>query len=312
MRGGREGGWQGMHAGARVAGWPAGRTAASGVVPLAGAGAGWRGRLRRAGPASPASGLSCVQPARQRPAPVATATHHTHTHTHARAASPAGYLFNIAFLRRVFTPTFTLHDVRRSGPLEVTTRWAMSMSLSFARGTPLGRVWDPTLTFTGTSIMAINPQTGGWVAEAVQQRGVGRGGAGGWAWWVQARGCCGSVGMWREGACPAASSCAPRGMSGPRSTPICCAPAPLLALPSSLPRPCAGRFCRHVDTWDAIQQQRYFSLEAFAHMLQQVRSPGFPCALRPAVCARAAGSSSFGTAATGGCCQLAAPRLSIL
>lgn len=34
----------------------------------------------------------------------------------------AGYLFNINFLKNVFAPTFVLHDVRRTGPLELTTR----------------------------------------------------------------------------------------------------------------------------------------------------------------------------------------------
>lgn len=36
-------------------------------------------------------------------------------------------------------------------------------------------------------------------------------------------------------------------------------------------RPAAGRFNRHVDTWDAVEQQGFFSLEAFIHMLSQVR-----------------------------------------
>lgn len=38
----------------------------------------------------------------------------------------------------------------------------------------------------------------------------------------------------------------------------------------------AGKFNRHTDTWDAVQQQGYFSLEAFIHMLSQV---GGPCSL---------------------------------
>ncbi|KAL4437760.1 hypothetical protein ABPG77_005672 [Micractinium sp. CCAP 211/92] len=105
-------------------------------------------------------------------------------------SSIQGYLFNISMLRRVFSPTFTLHDIRRTGPLELTTRWTMTMCLSFARSGPLQRVFDPRLTFTGTSIMGINPKT--------------------------------------------------------------------------------GRFNRHVDTWDAVQQQDYFSVEAFIHMLSQV------------------------------------------
>ena len=43
--------------------------------------------------------------------------------------------------------------------------------------------------------------------------------------------------------------------------------------PALLPLwPRAGKFNRHVDTWDAVQQQGYFSLEAFVHMLSQARA----------------------------------------
>jgi len=34
----------------------------------------------------------------------------------------------------------------------------------------------------------------------------------------------------------------------------------------------AGKFNRHVDIWDAISNQEYFSLEAFAHVLAQLSS----------------------------------------
>jgi len=34
--------------------------------------------------------------------------------------------------------------------------------------------------------------------------------------------------------------------------------------------PESGKFNRHIDTWDAIEDQRYFSIEAFVHMLSQV------------------------------------------
>jgi len=42
----------------------------------------------------------------------------------------SGYLFNIQMLRRVFAPTFQLHDVKRTGELELTTRWTMGMRLA--------------------------------------------------------------------------------------------------------------------------------------------------------------------------------------
>lgn len=102
-----------------------------------------------------------------------------------------GYLTNISFLRRVFDPSFKLLDIRRTGPLEITTRWSMVMTPTFVRPVPfLQSVWNPVLTFTGTSVMTIDAAT--------------------------------------------------------------------------------GRFNRHSDTWDAIQNQRYFSVEAFTHMLSQV------------------------------------------
>ena len=42
----------------------------------------------------------------------------------------SGYLFNIQMLRRVFAPTIHLHDVKRTGELELTTRWTMGMRLA--------------------------------------------------------------------------------------------------------------------------------------------------------------------------------------
>jgi len=118
-----------------------------------------------------------------------------------------GYIKNIKFLKNVFSPTFILHDIAQTGTYEITTRWTMTMtpvglphrqrlplpgfspSSSSSRGT-CSIEWNPRLTFTGTSVMGINPET--------------------------------------------------------------------------------GRFCRHKDTWDAIENQTYFSLEAFLHMLSQV------------------------------------------
>lgn len=135
--------------------------------------------------------------------------------------SVQGYLFNIAMLRRVFSPTFILHDVRRTGALQLTFRWTMSMCLSAAKSSPLQKVFDPKLTFTGTSIMGINPET--------------------------------------------------------------------------------GRFNSHKDTWDAVQQQGFFSLEAFAHMLSQVMDlRRGPETVTPAGSGASSSSSSSAVAASGG------------
>ena len=39
-----------------------------------------------------------------------------------------GYMFNIAMLKRVFSPKFYLHDIRQTGEHEATTRWTMVRS----------------------------------------------------------------------------------------------------------------------------------------------------------------------------------------
>lgn len=69
-------------------------------------------------------------------------------------------MFNIAMLKRVFAPSFQLHDIQQTGDYEVTTRWTMAMQFTLTRGTPISRFWDPKLVFTGTSVMGINPSNG--------------------------------------------------------------------------------------------------------------------------------------------------------
>lgn len=66
----------------------------------------------------------------------------------------AGYAFNIQMLRRVFSPEYVMHDIYQSGPWEITTRWTMTMAVP-----AFPFVWRPRLTFTGTSIMGVDPET---------------------------------------------------------------------------------------------------------------------------------------------------------
>ena len=66
----------------------------------------------------------------------------------------AGYKFNIDMLREVFKPTYTMHDIYQTGPWEISTRWTMVMGLP-----AFPFMWKPTLTFTGLSIMGIDPET---------------------------------------------------------------------------------------------------------------------------------------------------------
>ncbi|KAG2497077.1 hypothetical protein HYH03_005072 [Edaphochlamys debaryana] len=71
-----------------------------------------------------------------------------------------GYLFNIAFLRKAFDPKFILHDMRLTGPYDITTRWTMSMRFTPAGALPTRKYWDPVITFTGTSTYVFNPDSG--------------------------------------------------------------------------------------------------------------------------------------------------------
>lgn len=80
-----------------------------------------------------------------------------------------GYLFNIAALRRVFSPTFVLLGVRQTGKRDLTTRWAMEMEVGGSGGSGgennnnssnsgglLPAALRPKLAFTGTSILTFD------------------------------------------------------------------------------------------------------------------------------------------------------------
>lgn len=96
----------------------------------------------------------------------------------------AGYLLNIALLRKFFRPQMILHWVKKTGPFEITTRWTAVMKFILLP-------WKPEFVLTGTSIMGINPHT--------------------------------------------------------------------------------GKFCSHVDLWDSVQNNDYFSIEGLWDVLKQFR-----------------------------------------
>ena len=81
-----------------------------------------------------------------------------------RHTSLNGYLANIRFLRFVFDPTFNLLDIRQTGEWEITTRWSMDMRPTFVPP-PARKFWEPRLSFTGTSVMQINPKTGKFISH---------------------------------------------------------------------------------------------------------------------------------------------------
>ena len=123
-----------------------------------------------------------------------------------------GYLFNIAMLRRVFNPAFTLHSVRRSGPLELTTRWTMEMQLDVW---PLRALWAPRLSFTARR--RARPPAPSHPRDRVRD--------------------------------------AARGLQGVSIMGV---------------NPATGKFNRHEDRWDSLNDNTYFSLEGVADLLRQV------------------------------------------
>nr|XP_043626077.1 uncharacterized protein LOC122597564 [Erigeron canadensis] len=96
-----------------------------------------------------------------------------------------GYLFYIDMLKLVFTPNVHIHWIKQTGSYEITTRWAVEMTISFLP-------WKPSLVITGTSVIGINPTN--------------------------------------------------------------------------------GKFCSHVDYWDSIDNNDYFSLEGFMDIIKQLHT----------------------------------------
>lgn len=69
-------------------------------------------------------------------------------------------MFNIAMLKKIFAPSFQLHDIKQTGKYEATTRWTMIMKPTFNKSLGFQWLWDPELIFTGVSIMGVNPKNG--------------------------------------------------------------------------------------------------------------------------------------------------------
>ncbi|CAH9089434.1 unnamed protein product [Cuscuta epithymum] len=72
-----------------------------------------------------------------------------------------GYLLNIAALKLLFRPKFSLHWVKQTGGSEITTRWTMVMKF-------LPLPWQPELVFTGTSVMTVNPETKKFISHVLR------------------------------------------------------------------------------------------------------------------------------------------------
>eukprot|EP00798_Chlamydomonas_sp_ICE-L_P004952 gene4952-34731_t len=106
-----------------------------------------------------------------------------------------GFMFNIKMLRKVFNPTFELHEMQQMTPTSITTRWTMYMEFSAVKNLPkkIAKYVDPKLIFTGTSEYVYNPES--------------------------------------------------------------------------------GKINQHIDTWDSVSNQEYFSFEAFGDFFKQLLQP---------------------------------------
>eukprot|EP01023_Acetabularia_acetabulum_P034175 TRINITY_DN3209_c0_g1_i1.p1 TRINITY_DN3209_c0_g1~~TRINITY_DN3209_c0_g1_i1.p1 ORF type:complete len:403 (-),score=60.35 TRINITY_DN3209_c0_g1_i1:106-1314(-) len=68
-----------------------------------------------------------------------------------------GYIFNIKMLKNVFSPDYIMHDIRKTGENEITTRWTMEMPFFLGKIDPIKNFYQPKMQFTGTSVMGYNP-----------------------------------------------------------------------------------------------------------------------------------------------------------
>jgi hypothetical protein len=154
--------------------------------------------------------------------------------------------------------------------------WRAQMQFTLTRNTPVSRYWKPKLVFTGTSIMGVNPANGAPVAAPLPALSTS----------------CHCTAPSLE-CCSAAPLIGHQGPDEekllhllqkswqshllqlirlwPRSE------LPQKQLRVNMP---AGKFNRHIDIWDAVRNQQYFSFEAFQHVLAQLasvqRAPDLP------------------------------------
>jgi hypothetical protein len=183
---------------------------------------------------------------------------HPYPHPHPNPnppPTPQGYLFNIKFLKLAFTPEFTLHDMRPGpGPADVTTRWTMAMRFAPARALGLAKIWDPEITFTGGYRRGL-----AWRAAAARALAAAASAA----------------------PCRQRLPCASQPALRPRRAPLTpqrphahpLPPTPRAGTSTYGFNPANGKINKHIDTWDSITNQKFFSFEAFGDFLRQV-GPG--------------------------------------
>jgi hypothetical protein len=71
-----------------------------------------------------------------------------------------GFARNLKCLKSVFNPTYEILDMRKLSDTSFEARWSMNFDVVPVKKSPLGRVWQPGLRFTGTTIYGTNPETG--------------------------------------------------------------------------------------------------------------------------------------------------------
>lgn len=64
------------------------------------------------------------------------------------------------FLRYFLAPIYEVHEVRQAGEQEILVKWSWTMNFWWNRYNPFRSIWDPSLVFSGLTILGYNPRTG--------------------------------------------------------------------------------------------------------------------------------------------------------
>lgn len=184
----------------------------------------------------------------------------------------AGYMFNIGMLKKVFAPSFQLHDIKQTGEYEATTRWTMIMKPTLNKTLRLQRFWDPQLVFTGVSIMGVNPENGmASVPQTDQQcmSSVTNNSAKIFDPWRRAHILSITRSMSKR------SFCSRFGFTEDERNDVVISTikglywnCPVIALTGC----CTGKFNKHIDLWDALEpeNQEFLSREGVSHVFSQL------------------------------------------
>lgn len=63
-----------------------------------------------------------------------------------------GFAKNLKFLKSAFNPTYDMLDIKQVSDTDIAARWTMGFDVLPIKNSPLGKVWQPRMEFTGVTI----------------------------------------------------------------------------------------------------------------------------------------------------------------